>query len=65
MRQKKIKPRYVPWAMLSPAAMNRLLTAREDLRPKLADIARSGNRYAEDGSSWKDYYALAGFFPAK
>lgn len=60
---KKQKINYVPWSELSEAAKQRLLNeGHESNRPKENDQQRDGNRFAEDGSGWRDYYALAGFF---
>lgn len=66
--RKRQSVKYVKWSELMEQAKQRLLTAgHESNRPTEKDQQREGNAFAEDGSGWCDYYALAGFFfvPAK
>lgn len=64
--KRKPRPNYVPWNQLTPAAQAIILSSgHPSNRPKPEDCARPGNKFAEDGSGWMDYYALAGFFPSK
>lgn len=63
MKRSKVQVAYVKWDELSNEAKQRLLTeGDQSCRPTIRDQRREANRFAADGSSWQDSYALAGFF---